>query len=98
MFNEPKVGRRADHVRSLTELIIVSSATERGLDIDLSWCLLESQDWVGSDVVRPDCAANPSDPSCADPTDVSPENERIANLYGDDVVRHIHHPSINCVY
>ncbi|KAL8634348.1 MAG: hypothetical protein Q9228_008059 [Teloschistes exilis] len=85
MFNEPKVARRAYHVLALTVLIVVSSATEHGLDVDLSWCLLESQDWVGSDIVRPDCTANPSDPSCADPTNVSPENERIANLYGDDV-------------
>lgn len=26
------------------------------------WCMLESQTWVGSDVVRPDCAVDPTDP------------------------------------
>lgn len=55
-------------------------------DEDHAWCLIESQDWVGSDIVRPDCDTDPSDPSCADPIDVSPENERMANLYSDDVV------------
>lgn len=63
-------------------------------DVDESWCLIESQDWVGSDVVRPDCSANPSDPSCSDPTNVSPANERIANLYGDDVVSHPFSPRL----
>ncbi len=27
-----------------------------------AWCLLESYDWVGSDVVQVDCEANPADP------------------------------------
>lgn len=52
----------------------------------MSYCLIESQDWVGSDVIRPDCTTDASDPSCANPTDVSPDNERLANLYGNDVV------------
>ena len=52
----------------------------------MSYCLIESQDWVGSDVIRPDCTTDASDPSCADPTDVSADNERLANLYGNDVV------------
>ena len=37
-------------------------------------------------MIRPDCTTDASDPSCADPTNVSPENERLANLYGNDVV------------
>ena len=37
-------------------------------------------------MIRPDCTVDASDPSCADPTDVSPDNERLANLYGNDVV------------
>ena len=52
----------------------------------MSYCLIESQDWVGSDVIRPDCTTDTSDPSCADPTNVNPDNERLANLYGNDVV------------
>ena len=55
-------------------------------DVDMSYCLIESQDWVGSDIIRPDCTTDASDPSCANPTDVSPDNERLANLYGNDVV------------
>ena len=53
------------------------------------WCLLESQEWIGSDVIRPDCSAHPTDPSCIDPLSVSPENERIANLYPNDMVSNI---------
>ena len=37
-------------------------------------------------MIRPDCTTDASDPSCADPADVSPDNERLANLYGNDVV------------
>ena len=67
------------------KLIGLCSATEYE-DVDTSYCLIESQDWVGSDVIRPDCTTDPSDPSCADLTNVSPDNERLANLYGNDVV------------
>ena len=56
-------------------------------DEDITYCLLDSQDWVGSDVIRPDCTVDPTDPSCTDPADMSPDNERLANLYADDVVR-----------
>ena len=51
-----------------------------------SWCLIESQEWVGSDIIRPDCSTDSTDPSCQDPLDISPENERIANLYPNDMV------------
>ncbi len=56
-------------------------------DDDITYCLLDSQDWVGSDVVRLDCTVDPTDRSCRDPANVSPEIERLANLYGDDVAR-----------
>ncbi|KAL9580260.1 MAG: hypothetical protein Q9212_004601 [Teloschistes hypoglaucus] len=69
------------HIACLTN----QNATERA-DVDMSYCLIESQNWVGSDVIRPDCTTDTSDPSCADPTDVSPDNERLANLYGNDVL------------
>lgn len=55
--------------------------------------MLESQNWVGSDVVRPDCTATPDDPSCSDPTAVSADNQRLANIYSDDVVSS--HPEIH---
>lgn len=48
--------------------------------------MVESQNWVGSDIVRPDCTTTPDDPSCSDPIAVSPDNQRLANLYDDDVV------------
>lgn len=54
-----------------------------------SWCLIDSQNWIGSDIIRPDCPAivdNSTDPSCTDPTVVSPANERIANLYDESLV------------
>ncbi|KAL9066912.1 MAG: hypothetical protein Q9161_007244 [Pseudevernia consocians] len=46
-----------------------------------AWCLIESQEWVGSDIIRPDCSTDSTDPSCSDPSNVAPQNERIANLY-----------------
>ena len=50
------------------------------------WCFVESQEWVGSDVVRPDCDANPSDPWCSNPANVTSENSRMANLYDDELL------------
>ena len=52
------------------------------------YCLVQSYDWTGSDIIRPDCTdtANINASQCIDPTDVSPENERIANLYPDDML------------
>lgn len=51
------------------------------------YCLIDSYDWVGSDIIRPDCSDSASsDPQCLDPTDVPDENERIANLYSNDVL------------
>lgn len=50
------------------------------------WCLYESQSWVGSDVVRPDCAVVVDDPSCSDPANVTAENGRLANLYSDELL------------
>ncbi|KAK4210757.1 carbohydrate-binding module family 50 protein [Rhypophila decipiens] len=55
-------------------------------DEDPAWCLLDSQEWVGSDVARPDCSVTPSDPACADPTAISADNSRLANLYHDNVL------------
>lgn len=50
------------------------------------WCFVESQGWVGSDVIRPDCNADPSDPWCINPANVSAENSRMANIYDDDLL------------
>ena len=51
-----------------------------------SFCLIESYDWVGSDIIRPDCPGNSDDAQCVDPTDVPAENERIANLYPNSLL------------
>lgn len=52
------------------------------------YCLIQSYGWTGSDIIRPDCTdpANANAPQCIDPTDVAPENERIANLYPNDLL------------
>lgn len=50
------------------------------------WCLYESQSWVGSDVVRPDCTVVVDDPSCSDPANVTADNARLANLYSDELL------------
>ena len=51
-----------------------------------SFCLIESYSWNGSDIIRPDCPTGNDDSQCSDPTDVPPENERIANLYPDSLL------------
>lgn len=85
MPDQPEVGQDHIHMLHRTKADKSRSITEY-VDVDASYCLIESQDWVGSDVIRPDCTTDASDPSCADPTNVSPDNERLANLYGNDVV------------
>ena len=52
------------------------------------FCLIDSYSWIGSDIIRPDCTdpAGNDTAQCSDPTDVSPENERIANLYPDSLL------------
>ncbi|KAI0431904.1 hypothetical protein F5Y09DRAFT_340145 [Xylaria sp. FL1042] len=51
------------------------------------WCLTESQEWVGSDIVRADCATNPTDPTCSGNMSAIPaENMRMANLYSDELL------------
>lgn len=46
-----------------------------------AWCLLESYDWVGSDVVQVDCEANPADPWCINKAEPLANNSRISTLY-----------------
>jgi hypothetical protein len=50
------------------------------------WCMVESLNWIGSDVIRPDCSVDPTDPSCSNPANVTADNQRIANLYDDTVL------------
>ncbi|MAD84850.1 MAG: hypothetical protein CL912_17975 [Deltaproteobacteria bacterium] len=49
-------------------------------------CLIDSYDWIGSDIIRPDCSDSSTEPQCLDPDDVPDENRRIANLYADDLL------------
>jgi hypothetical protein len=66
---------------------ICSDKVMSRLGENTTWCLVESQDWIGADVYQVDCDTNPSDPSCTgDGTGIDPVNERMANLYSDDVV------------
>ncbi|CAK7207308.1 hypothetical protein SEUCBS139899_010118 [Sporothrix eucalyptigena] len=53
-----------------------------------NYCLVQSYDWVGSDIIRPDCdnPANANESQCIDPTDVPAENSRIANLYPNSLL------------
>ncbi|KAK7991330.1 hypothetical protein PG988_000124 [Apiospora saccharicola] len=50
------------------------------------WCLPDSYNWVGSDVVQVDCTMFPTDPWCLNRADASPENRRMATLYGDELL------------
>lgn len=67
-----------------------SSSASNSTSSGPSWCLIESQEWIGSDIIRPDCTTNSTDLSCEDPLNMSPENERIANLYPHDMVSKAH--------
>ncbi|KAK1996885.1 hypothetical protein LX36DRAFT_99339 [Colletotrichum falcatum] len=52
-----------------------------------AYCLTESQEWVGADVLRADCGANPSNPTCSgNATDTPEPNARLASLYEDDIL------------
>ena len=55
---------------------------------DSTYCLVQSYNWIGSDIVRPDCdnIANANESQCIDPTDVPAENSRIVNLYPDSLL------------
>ncbi|KAI1880137.1 hypothetical protein JX265_001758 [Neoarthrinium moseri] len=54
---------------------------------DFDWCLTESQEWVGLDILRADCDANPTDPTCAgNVTDIPESSIRMANLYPDEIL------------
>lgn len=48
--------------------------------------MIKSLNWVGSDVIRPDCSVDPTDPSCSNPANVTATNQRIANLYNDTIL------------
>lgn len=50
------------------------------------WCLLESYDWVGSDVVQVNCEANPQDPWCINKAEPLANNSRISTLYDDKLL------------
>ncbi|KAF2766280.1 hypothetical protein EJ03DRAFT_345213 [Teratosphaeria nubilosa] len=52
------------------------------------YCLIDSYDCVGSDIIRPDCSlsANQNEPQCLDPTNVTDYNQRISNLYSNDLL------------
>lgn len=63
----------------------INTACLASLDED-AWCLTESLNWQGSDIIRPDCSVTPSDPQCQDPTNVDSGNQRLANLYSNDVL------------
>ncbi|TGJ83729.1 hypothetical protein E0Z10_g5023 [Xylaria hypoxylon] len=44
-----------------------------------TWCFLESQSWTGVDVEPPNCASDPTNTFCTDPSSMN----RMANLYYD---------------
>ncbi|KAF2649567.1 carbohydrate-binding module family 50 protein [Lophiostoma macrostomum CBS 122681] len=77
------------YVDGLNTVCLHSSSNEvmSSLGENTTWCLIESQNWVGSDVYQVDCSANPSDPSCAnDGTGIDPSSERMANIYSNDML------------
>ncbi|KAI4700641.1 hypothetical protein J4E81_003602 [Alternaria sp. BMP 2799] len=50
------------------------------------WCLVESYEWTGSDVIQMDCEANPNDPWCLNRADFGANQSRMSTLYDDDLL------------
>ncbi|KAF2219279.1 hypothetical protein BDZ85DRAFT_304804 [Elsinoe ampelina] len=50
------------------------------------WCLVESQRWVGSEIVGSDCDSNSSLAVCSSLPNATTANQRIANLYEDSLL------------
>ncbi|KAF2130204.1 carbohydrate-binding module family 50 protein [Dothidotthia symphoricarpi CBS 119687] len=50
------------------------------------WCLLESYEWTGSDVVHVDCEADPTNPWCLNRADFGANQSRMSTLYDDDLL------------
>ncbi|KAI2635310.1 hypothetical protein GGS21DRAFT_489973 [Xylaria nigripes] len=48
---------------------------------NFTWCLTESQEWMGADLAQADCEANPQDPTCNPDSSI-----RMANLYEDEIL------------
>ncbi|KAI1171674.1 hypothetical protein F4777DRAFT_582718 [Nemania sp. FL0916] len=80
------------------QLLPIWSVTERFRDSlsfaclesssdNFTWCLTESQEWVGADALPVDCDVNPNNPPCSgNVTSIHGSNIRMANLYEDDIL------------
>ncbi|ORY61421.1 uncharacterized protein BCR38DRAFT_487174 [Pseudomassariella vexata] len=80
------------------QLVPIWTVTERFVDStsfacleswsdNFTWCLTESQEWVGADVLRADCDVDPTDPTCSgNVTSIPEESIRLANFYEDDIL------------
>ncbi|KAH9221800.1 hypothetical protein DL95DRAFT_381567 [Leptodontidium sp. 2 PMI_412] len=68
------------------ELRSTHNISQRQTTASTGFCLIDSYEWVGSDIIRPDCSDTSTDPQCLDPTDVPDANQRIANLYPDSLL------------
>lgn len=70
----------------------LSSRVAEGLDMACmrsssnQWCLLESYEWTGSDVVQVDCESFPEDPWCLNRADFGKNQSRMSTLYDDDLL------------
>lgn len=80
------VGDRAVPAETLSLRFVEGMEIACLRDTNNQWCLPQSYNWTGSDVVQVDCAANPTDPWCIDAANVSSENNRISTLYDDDLL------------
>jgi hypothetical protein len=84
-----------DWIRSGQRFVPAATLSERVADgVNMAclqssskeWCLLESYEWTGSDVVQVDCDANPSDPWCLNPGNFANNQSRLSTLYDDDLL------------
>lgn len=84
-----------DYLRSGDRYVPADTLSDRmseGLNIACmrsssnQWCLLESYEWTGSDVIHVDCEANPTDSWCLNRADFSANQSRMSTLYDDDLL------------
>lgn len=65
-----------------------TTASEKRDSSSSGYCLIDSYNWVGSDIIRPDCTqpGMATNQQCIDPTNVTDYNQRLSNLYPNSLL------------
>ena len=79
-------GERYVPADKLSERIFEGLNTACMQDSAKQWCLIESYEWSGSDVVQCDCEAFPTDLWCLNRAEFSANQSHISTLYDDGLL------------